>query len=110
MVITKEHYAAAKRHATPKVEGNHMVIEISEGNLVLPYADGLALLACLVNAERFTSNWSNRKLASLSMDSLQSKVLSHKDLLRYKMARLLDVDYDTLSAFEETLDKPEQTT
>lgn len=105
-MVTSEQYAAAKKKAsTLKSNSNFMVIEMqSYANLVLPYADGVAFMACLANAECFSSSWSNRRLQPFSMDTLQTKILSNKERDRFKLAALLNVDVGAISDFEDSLE------
>lgn len=80
----------AKKHKAPE---NRMQVSLSyDLKMVLPYKDGLTLLAALANAELVKHEWGKpEQLVPMSESSLNSTIVSETDYHDLVMAGILGV-------------------
>lgn len=85
---------ALKKVQAEKPKDNFMVVNIGyDNNVVVPYKDGLAIVAALVNAEILTEGYSEKtRITEFNRHTFNPKVLSRAEYERIKMAMLLNVD------------------
>ena len=85
---------ALKKVQSEKPKDNFMLINIDyNNNIIVPYKDGLAIVAALVNAEILKEGYSEKtRITALERHTFNPKVLSRAEYERIKMAMLLDVD------------------
>lgn len=93
--------AVKKVHAI-KPKDNYMVIELYYDNkLILPYKDGLAFMASLVNAEMYETPYDKpHKIGSFNRDAVKNTIMSGEDYIKHKIAALLNVTLDQLKDIE----------
>lgn len=73
-------------------------------SILLPYDDGMKLLACLKQAELLTEQYSKPKtIGSFDSSTFETKIFSRKDYEDTKVAALLGVAVEELYAEEEQL-------
>lgn len=83
---------AALKIASKKLKDNVMLIEFSYDNkLVLPYTDGLTILSCLKNAERYDSTDYNNPTIIPFKNKLEVTIFNHNEYLDMKVKHLLGV-------------------
>ena len=85
---------ALKKVQSEKPKDNFMLINIDySNNIIVPYKDGLAIVAALVNAEILKEGYSEKtRITEFDRHSFNPKVLSRAEYERIKMAMLLNVD------------------
>ncbi len=96
-------YLEAKKIVSIKPKENYMVIDIYYNHkIILPYKDGLALLASLVNAEAVNEEYSKPFIISgFNREHLKTSIMSGEDYGRNKMAALLNVTLDEIKEYEK---------
>lgn len=94
----KEKHARAKKIVqTSSVKDGYLIVTIGYNTeLVLPYKDGISVMAALVNAEQFSGYGQEKKIGRLERDSFKATVLSYQDYEQYKIAVILGISYDDL--------------
>ena len=85
---------ALKKVQAEKPKDNFMVVNIGYDNkIVVPYKDGMAIIAALVNAEELKEGYSEKtRITEFDRHSFNPKILSRAEYERIKMAMLLNVD------------------
>ena len=101
--MDQKDYEAAKKVVSIKPKENYMVIDIYYNHkIILPYKDGLAMLAALANAEAVNEEYSKPMVISgFNRDHLKTSIMSGEDYGRHKMAVLLNVTIDELKEYEK---------
>lgn len=87
-----------------KKKDNFMVVRLSyDVHLVLPYQDGIALMAAMANAENMEDEYSRekRRIVPLVRDKITSSPLSRKEYEDIKIAALLGISVADLEWHEE---------
>lgn len=99
---THNYQDALKKVQTIKPKDNYMVIEMYYDNkIILPYKDGLAFMAALVNAEAYTTSYNEpHRIGSFNRDGIKSTIMSGEDYVKTKIAALLNVTMDQLKDLE----------
>jgi hypothetical protein len=89
---------AAKKVNAEKPKDNYLVIEFSfDEKLVLSSKDGIAIIAALANAEKFTNHYNEGdKITPLPQGAITTRSLSHKEYIKIKIAGLLGVKVSEL--------------
>ena len=100
--MTIEKYTEAKKKVmADKHKENFMVITFGYDNImVLPYKDGLAVMANLVNAERLDGDYNKKYITEVTRDKQSCQIMSYKEYERYKIAALLNITYDEVKQYE----------
>ena len=82
---------AAAVVASQKKSENHMLIKMSYGvQLVFPYKDGVAFMAALQNAESLEEPYNGQhRIIGFDRSAIETRVLSHDEYVRIKIADLL---------------------
>ena len=85
---------ALKKVQSEKPKDNFMVVNIGyDSKIVVPYKDGLTIIAALVNAEELKEGYSEKtRITEFDRNTFNAKVLSRAEYERIKMAMLLNVD------------------
>ena len=96
-------YLEAKKVASIKPKENYLVIDIYYGHkIILPYKDGLAMLASLANAEAVSEEYNKPMVISgFNREHLKTSIMSGEDYGRHKIATLLKITMDELIEFEK---------
>jgi hypothetical protein len=69
---------------------NRMLINFNYAGVVLPYADGVAVINALSKAEKYDQNdYKNPKITPIKKDTITTNLMSHKDYAEMKMRTLL---------------------
>lgn len=100
--MDKEKYQAAlKEVRTVKGRDNFMLIEISyDKKMVLPYKDGLTLMAALINAEELKKTYGDPgRINPWDMDALTTRIMSYTEYEQYKIAALLNITVEQVKEF-----------
>lgn len=89
--------------APKKIKENYIVINLSyDFSVVLPYKDGIAVMAALANAEQMDPSYSSRKeILPLKQTRITSTIMSCQEYERCKVAQLLGISYSDLERMEE---------
>jgi len=87
---------ALKLVQTKKPKDNYMLIELSyDRKLIIPYKDAITLLSSLANAEQLNEHYNEpHRIVGLERDSFHSRIFSHEEYERYKIAALLNITPD----------------
>ena len=87
---------ALKLVQTKKPKDNYMLIEMAyDKKLLLPYKDALLFLSSLANAEQLNERYQEpHRIIGLERDSIHSRIFSHEEYERYKIAALLNITPD----------------
>lgn len=104
--------AARKTVQAEKPKGNFLVVRLSyDSHLVLPYQEGIALMASIANAENMEDEYtaSKRRIVPLVRDKITASPLSRKEYEDMKIAALLGISVADLErAEEEELNKDQE--
>lgn len=97
-------YAEAKKQVQElKVKDNFMLVTLSYDNtLVLPYKDGLAFMASMLNAECLEGSYSSERIIPLGRNQQKISIMSSKEYERFKIAALLNVSISDVEQLEKT--------
>lgn len=101
-------YKEAVKHVTAmKNKPNMMIVNLSYNQrVILPYADGLALMAALQQAEILSDRYAQQiSIKPMSQDSVTCAVISRDDYDQIKIAELLGVSLDAVKEMKLNLDK-----
>jgi len=81
---------------------NYMVINLHYNfMLLLPYNEGMALIASLEKAEILEPAYSGPPtVKGFSMDSIEFRIVSEHEYHRYKVAQLMGVSFDSVKSLE----------
>ena len=87
---------ALKLVQTKKPKDNYMLIEMAyDRKLLLPYKDAITLLSSLANAEQLNERYNEpHRIIGLERDSINTRIFSHEEYERYKIAALLNITPD----------------
>lgn len=92
---------AKKRVKELKPPENYMLIKFSyDCKILLPYADGVQVIAALKSAEKYESSYSRPKITPWDNDQSTFSIISKKECNQIRMAQLLDIDINTLKESE----------
>lgn len=99
---------ALKKVQSNKTKENFMLINISYSkDLILPYKDGIQLMASLTNAEQLLTPYQQQhRIAGLERDAVTSRVFSHEEYEQYKIAALLNVTIDEVKEYANKQHQP----
>jgi hypothetical protein len=88
-----------------KTADNYLLVKFDyREHLVLPYKDGLAFMASLINAEMLNEDYSDPKyIYPMDRTKFETSILSRKEYEQFKIANLLGVSIDEI----KRLEKPE---
>jgi len=88
-----EYVEALKTVNAQKQKDNLMIIKLSwDTRLVLPFKDGLSFIASLANAELLSEPYEKQhSITEYSREAFETKVMSHAEYIRIKVAALLGV-------------------
>lgn len=89
------------KEALEKVQGttlkeNYMVVSLGYSNkLVLPYKDGVTLMATMTKAEQLHESYNEQhRISEIERGTVTSVVMSHDEYTRFKIAALLGISPD----------------
>ena len=84
---------AVKKVQTRKAKENFLLFTLGYDNkVVLPYKDGIALLAAFSNAEQFNDPYNKQhSIGELDRSKISTTTLSQEEYERYKIAALLNM-------------------
>jgi hypothetical protein len=94
---------AVKKVQSSKVKDNFILVNVSyDKKLILPYAQGLAFLAALENAEQFNESYADKKksITGINRKDLEFMVMSRNEYEQIKIAQLLNVTVDEVKQYE----------
>ncbi len=93
---------ALKKVQATKPKENHMAIRLSYGcSWLLPWKDGLALMAALSHAEQYADAYGDcPKITTFDPTSISVTMLPPDEYQRIKIAALLGVKPDEVKQFE----------
>lgn len=96
-------YTEAKKIVSIKPKENYMVIDIYYNHkIILPYKDGLAMLAALANAEAVNEEYNKPMIISgFNREHLKTSIMSGEDYGYHKMAALLNITLDEIKEYEK---------
>lgn len=102
MIKTMTYEEARKNVQTLKRLPTWIRVDISYSlKLILPYKEGMALLAALEQAEELENEYSKPAIKPVSYDSFTVKPISHEDYCLYKMASLMDLTFDEMKKMSD---------
>jgi hypothetical protein len=89
---------ALKTVSSQKVKDSMMLIKLGwDTKLILPFKDGVAFMSCLVNAEVLLDPYDQKhSISEYRKDAIETRVMSHSEYVRIKVAALLGVKPDEL--------------
>lgn len=99
---------ALKKTTADKTKENFMLINFSyDKKVVLPYKDGVAFMQALSHAELLTEGYNEpTNIAGLDRDAVTSRVMSHAEYIRIKVATLLGIKLDEVLQYEKLAKQP----
>lgn len=97
----KQALAQVKKQEKPT---KYMVVRLDfSTDLVLPYQDGMTLLAALENAEVLHDSFGDKpKIVNLDKNSLNITFMSQDKYRNFKISQLLNVSIDDVEAMEQS--------
>ena len=98
-------YQEALKEVQSKVpKQNYLVMSFGYGNkYVLPYKDGMALMASMVNAEQLHEPYGEQhRITGVERGAVETHVMSHDAYTRIKIAALLGITPDEVKAAERS--------
>ena len=98
----KDYEQAMKKVVSIKPKENYLVIDIYYNDkIILPYKDGIALLATLANAESIKEEYSKPAvISSFNRDHLKTSIMSGEEYINHKVAALLDVTIEEIKEYK----------
>ena len=98
-----EYDEALKKIYSKTPKDNFIAIDFDYNkSILLPYDDGLKLLACLKQAELLEEPYNKpKRIGSFEANYFKTKILSRKEYEDIKVAALLGVTVEELNAKEE---------
>lgn len=88
--------ALAKVQSAKNDEG-FMKVSLGYSHLLVPYKDGVNLMACLIHAEEYESNYgSSPKIVPLSGSMISATRFSRKEYQEIKIAQLMGISLEDL--------------
>jgi hypothetical protein len=103
-------YATAKKTVqAAKPRENYLTVTLAyDTRLILPYKDGVSLLAALSHAETLATRYNEPpRIAGLEMGKLETSPLSAAEYERIKIAQLLNVTLGDLQQLETPSKDPD---
>ena len=99
---------ALKKTQADKPKENFMLVCISyDKKLILPYKDGVAFLATMATAEQLTDGYSEpTRISGMDKDCIVTRVMSHAEYIRIKVATLLGIKPDEVLQYEKLAKQP----
>lgn len=87
---------AAKKVQARKSKENFLVFTFGYNDkIVLPHKDGVALIACMANAEQLYDPYGGKHyIGEMEKTKIQISQMSQEEYERYKIAALLDISLD----------------
>lgn len=87
---------ALKKVQAKKARENYLVFTFGYDNkIILPHKDGVALVACMANAEQLYDPYNGKHyIGEMEKTKVQIGQLSQEEYERYKIAALLDISLD----------------
>lgn len=97
------------KEALEKVQGgkprdNYMLVTLGYSNkFILPYKDGVTLMATLAHAEQLHEPYNEQhRIGEIERGSITTNVMAHDEYIRFKVAALLGVSPDEVKTSEKT--------
>lgn len=102
-----DHIEALKQIQSKKPKENFLVIEIGYDNkIILPFKDGVALMAVFGNAEKLSEPYNKpKRILPFERETIKTHVMSHSEYEDIKVANLLNI---TVEELYETRNPPEK--
>lgn len=87
---------AAKKVQARKSKENFLVFTFGYNDkIVMPHKDGVALIACMANAEQLYDPYGGKHyIGEMEKTKIQISQMSQEEYERYKIAALLDISLD----------------
>lgn len=106
---SKTEIADAIKAISVKRKPNYMIIKISwNSQLVVPYEDGLAVMAALKNAEVYNDDYGKDPMITpMPHESFRSSILAPEFYEDIKVAQLLGIKIEELHAAKMPTPEPE---
>lgn len=100
---------AAKKIRAEKPKDTFMVLEfLYDCKYVMPHKHGLAVLGAMANAELLNEGYgTTKRIDELERDSVTSRIMSHQEYERFKIAALLNITPDEVKEFSEKAAQPQ---
>lgn len=98
----KDYDAALKEVKTSKVGENFMLIEFYYNKkVILPYKDGVTVMAALANAEWLHDGYGEKhRIAPIEKEAVKASIFSRQLYEEHKVATLLGVNLDELQLYK----------
>ncbi len=101
---------AQKKVWADKAKDNFMIVKVVtdySSQLVVPYKEGVALLAALANAEHLREQYGEPgRIVGMPRDMLKTNYMSRQEYERYKIAALLNISPEEVLEMQQAADKP----
>lgn len=93
---------AIKKVQTRKAKENYLVFTFGYNDkIVMPHKDGVALVACMANAEQLYDPYGGKHyIGEMEKTKIQISQMSHEEYERYKIAALLDISMDEVKQYQ----------
>ena len=93
-----DYVEALKKVKAAKPPENYLIIEFSYSTkLVLPYKEGIALVASMTGAEKLVDDYNKPKMITgFARDDFTTRIMSRSEYQRHKVAALLNISADDL--------------
>ena len=100
---------ALKKLKAEKPKDNFMILEFGyDTKFVMPHKHGVAMLEALTNAERLREGYGDpKRITEIERDSVISRVMSHQEYERFKIAGLLNISPDEVKEFADKAANPQ---
>lgn len=87
---------AVKKIQARKTKENFLVFTFGyDSKIVMPHKDGVALIACMANAEQLYDPYNGKHyIGEMEKAKIQISQMSQEEYERYKIAALLDISMD----------------
>jgi hypothetical protein len=87
---------ASKKVQARKTKENFLVFTFGyDSKIVMPHKDGVALIACMANAEQLYDPYGGKHyIGEMEKTKIQISQMSQEEYERYKIAALLDISLD----------------
>lgn len=100
---------ALKMVRDTKHKENLIIVKLGyELHMVLPYADGIALMASIKNAEQFDKTYSATRIHELDRSKIEFVPMSRQEYERYKISALLHITLEEALALQTPQPPPTQ--
>ena len=99
---------ALKKVQETKPKDSFIVIKLGyDAPIILPYADGMTMIAAFKQAEQFDKLYDATRIIELDRTRLEFTVLSRQEYERYKIAALLHITVEEAKQLQQP-PKPEE--